>query len=162
MTSGRWTSCLNSLDSLERSRECWTYRIALFAHILGAAGLSAALAFEWLAVARLRRATGDEIVIWLGVRSLVMRIGPLAMAAILVPGLFMNASRWSLIGWPGAALLGMLAMVVIGLALPRRTTNAVAAIGSGHASPHSPESPEELVDAACTRGRHRWADGVQT
>lgn len=62
------------------------YRIALFAHILGAAGLFAALAFQRLAVVRVRRAIGDEIVTWLEVRSLLMRLGPLAMAAIVVQG----------------------------------------------------------------------------
>jgi hypothetical protein len=94
------------------------YRMALFAHILGATGLFVAFAFEWLATARLRRATTrDQAIAWLGVRNLVQRIGPLSMAVLLVPGLFMTASGWSLIGWPGAALVGMLGIVMIGLSL---------------------------------------------
>ena len=82
------------------------YRIALFVHILGGIGLFAAFAFEWVATARLRRSsTRDQVITWLGVRSLVQRLGPLSMALVLAPGLTMTAVRWTFIGWPGVALI---------------------------------------------------------
>jgi hypothetical protein len=91
-----------------------SYRIALVVHIVGAFGLFAAFAFEWLATSRLgRTTTRDEVLVWLGVRSLVQRIGPLSMGLLLVPGLLMTASRWSLVSWPGAATLS----VALGLGL---------------------------------------------
>ena len=70
----------------------------------------------------------------------MQRIGPLSMGLLLVPGLHMTAARWSFLSWPGAALLGMLGIVVIGLALTARGTATVASLVSRedvHLSPAS-------------------------
>jgi hypothetical protein len=124
------------------------YRAALFLHILGALGFFVALALEWLATAYLRSATTrDQAVDWLGVRALVQRIGPLSMAVLLVPGLFMAVSRWNLMGWPGAALLGMLGIVVIGLALTGRSTAALTATVATQDAALSPDFVLTLRDA---------------
>jgi hypothetical protein len=42
----------------------------------------------------------------------------------------MTASRWSILSWPGAALLGMLGIVVIGLGLTARGSATVASLVS--------------------------------
>jgi hypothetical protein len=92
------------------------YRITLFVHIVGAIGLFAAFAFEWLALAGLRTSnTRDEVLTWLGVRSDMLRLGPLSMVVLLVAGLIMTVARWTFVGWPGVAVLGMLSIVAIGL-----------------------------------------------
>jgi hypothetical protein len=98
------------------------YLIAKYLHILGAFGLSAALGLEWLAVGRLRRATTrEDALTWMGVMSLLRRIGPGSLVLVLLPGLYLAAVRWRLDQWPGVALLGLVLVAAVGGLLTGRT-----------------------------------------
>src|SRR5262249_44227610 len=69
--------------------------VALYLHILGAMGLVVALALEWVIVARLRTAeTAEQARTWLGLTAVQRRLGPAALAAILIPGLYLAATGW--------------------------------------------------------------------
>jgi AhpC/TSA family len=118
------------------------YRFALFVHLLGALGLFVAFALEWLAVAGLRRASSRaDAATWLGVMAPARRLGPLAMALILVPGLALALGRWAFAGWPAAALVGMAGIVLVGLLL---TGPALRAIDLALRDPASALSPRAL------------------
>jgi peroxiredoxin len=105
------------------------YPFAVFIHIVGALGLFATLALEWLAVTQLRRATtASESSTWLRVLPYVRRIGPPFMAVIVVPGVAMALTRWNFLAWPAAALLGMAGMIAASLLLSRRPTQAALSV----------------------------------
>lgn len=98
------------------------YSIALFIHIVGALGLSAAIGLEWLVVTRLPGVTThDEALGWMSVMSLVRWIGPGSLILILLPGLYMAATRWGFERWPGAALIGFALLLVLGGLMTGRT-----------------------------------------
>lgn len=92
------------------------YSLALFAHILGAFGLIAALTLEAIGLRGLRRAArSDEALVWLGIsRGLVLRLAPASLGLILVTGLYMTATRWGWQGWILAALGSLVLLAVIG------------------------------------------------
>jgi hypothetical protein len=118
------------------------YNLALFLHIVGAFGLFVAFGLEWLVVTRLGRArTREEAVTWMGVMSLVRRVGPVSLGLILLPGLYMAVTRWGFDGWPGAALLGMVALGLVGGLLTGRAT---AGLGSTIGAEIGPLSPPFL------------------
>ncbi len=91
------------------------YAIALFLHIVGALGLFAALGLEWTSLRQLRRATTvAQARAWFDVLGLVRRIGPAALATILLPGFYLMATAWSWTGWIVVALAGMGVLAVLG------------------------------------------------
>jgi len=91
------------------------YSIVLFLHIVGALGLFVALGIELLTVSRLRSAgTAEQAREWLSVLGSIRVIGPLALATILVPGLYMAASSTGWQGWNVAALVAMVVMAALG------------------------------------------------
>jgi len=105
------------------------YPFAVYLHILGAFGLFAALLLEWLAATQLQRpTTGAEPATWRHVLARARRIGPPSMALLLVPGFAMAPTRWNVLAWPAAALLGMAAIVAVGLLLSRWPTLAVTSV----------------------------------
>jgi hypothetical protein len=121
------------------------YPFALYIHLLGALGLFVAFALEWLAVAGLRRATTRAgAATWLGVMAPARRIGPLAMAFILVPGLAMALGRWTFTGWPAAALVGMGGIVLVGLRLTGPALRAIELALRDPAPALSPRALERL------------------
>jgi hypothetical protein len=91
------------------------YSIVLFLHIVGALGLFVALGIEFLTVSRLRSAgTAEQAREWLGVLGSIRVIGPLALATILVPGLYMAATSTGWQGWNLTALVAMVVMAALG------------------------------------------------
>jgi hypothetical protein len=91
------------------------YSIVLFVHIVGALGLFVALGIEFLTVSRLRSAgTAEQAREWLSVLGSIRVIGPLALATILVPGLYMAATSTGWQGWNVAALAAMVVMAALG------------------------------------------------
>ena len=96
------------------------YNVALFLHIAGVLGLFAGLTIEGIALRGLRRAmTGDDARTWLGLLRPMRVIGPVALALILLPGLYLAANIDVGGGWIAAGLLGFLAIAVLGLAAGR-------------------------------------------
>jgi hypothetical protein len=105
------------------------YPFAVFIHIVGAFGLFAALALEWLAVTQFRRATtASESTTWLRVLPYVRLIGPPSMALSVVPGVAMAVTSWNFLACPAAALLRMAGIIAVSLLLSRRPTRAVLSV----------------------------------
>jgi hypothetical protein len=97
------------------------YNVALFLHIAGVLGLFAGLTIEGIALRGLRRAmTGDDARTWLGLLRPMRVIGPVALALILLPGLYLAANIDVGGGWIAAGLLGFLAIAVLGAAVTGR------------------------------------------
>jgi hypothetical protein len=97
------------------------YSVLLFAHVLGAVVLFAALGIEVVAFRRLRRArTADQARTWMGPLREAGRLGPVAMVTILIAGVWMMALRWGPEPWILTALVGLVVMAVLGAALTRR------------------------------------------
>jgi peroxiredoxin len=91
------------------------YPFAVFIHILGALGLFVTLALEWLVAIADQQSNA-----WVATRSVARRIGALSMALLVVPGMLMTFTRWTFLSWPAAGLIGMAAMVAVGVLLSRR------------------------------------------
>ena len=86
------------------------YAIALFLHVVGAMGLVATLALEWMAVARLRRAGAvEEVRDWLGILAPGRAVGPAFLVALLLAGVYLSAVRWGAVGW---VVVGLGALVL--------------------------------------------------
>ncbi|MGH2686579.1 MAG: hypothetical protein ACRDJP_14030 [Actinomycetota bacterium] len=97
------------------------YSVLIFAHVLGAVALFAALGIEVVAFRRLRGArTADQARTWMGPLREAGRLGPVAMVTILMAGVWMMALRWGPEPWILIALVGLVVMAVLGAALSRR------------------------------------------
>ncbi|TME65836.1 MAG: hypothetical protein E6I54_02985, partial [Chloroflexi bacterium] len=71
------------------------YSIALFFHIAGALGVFAALALDWVGIAKLRGArTVEQVREWAGVYGVIRALGAASVAALLIFGLYMTAVTW--------------------------------------------------------------------
>jgi len=85
------------------------YSIVLYLHIVGALLLFVAMGIEFVTVSRLRSTvTAEQARDWLSVLGSIRVIGPVALVAILVPGLYMAATS---AGWEGWNILALVAMV---------------------------------------------------
>lgn len=90
------------------------YSVLIFAHVLGAVALFAALGIEVVAFRRLRRArTADQARTWMGPLREAGRLGPVAMVTILIAGVWMMALRWGPEPWILTALVGLVVMAVL-------------------------------------------------
>lgn len=116
------------------------YSIVLYLHIVGALGLFVALGLEFVTVSRLRSAaTAEQAREWLGVLRPLRVLGPLALAAILLPGLYMVATR---AGWQPWNALALLAMVVIAALGAASNATRMPAIGRSIGPLRGPLPPE--------------------
>jgi hypothetical protein len=94
------------------------YAIALFLHIVGALGLFIALGLEWMSVQYLRRATtAEQVREWISVVAWTRRLGPISLAVILLPGVYMTATAWRGAAWIVVALAAIVLMAVLGATL---------------------------------------------
>jgi len=104
------------------------YSVLLFAHVLGAVVLFAAVGIEVVAFRRLRRArTAEQARTWMGPLREAARLGPAAMVTILIAGVWMMALRWGPEPWILTALVGLVVMAVLGAALTRRAMGRLGA-----------------------------------
>jgi hypothetical protein len=104
------------------------YSVLIFAHVVGAVVLFAALGIEVVSFRRLRRArTADQARTWMGPLGEAGRLGPVAMATILIAGVWMMALRWGPEPWILTALVGLIVMAVLGAALTRRAMGRLGA-----------------------------------
>jgi hypothetical protein len=92
------------------------YHVALYFHILGAFGLTAAIAVEAVGLRGLRGATRrDDALMWLGIsRGIVTRLAPASLGLILVSGLYMMATTWGPRGWIATALVSLVLLAIVG------------------------------------------------
>jgi len=111
------------------------YSIALFFHIVGALGVFAALALDWLGIANLRRSrTFEQVRGWAGVYAVIRGLGTASVAALLVFGLYMTAVTWGPTGWIAIGFLSLLLIAVLGALSGIRLSRVLAAAGSGEGS----------------------------
>ena len=122
------------------------YSILIFAHVLGAVALFAALGIEVAAFRRLREARAvDQAGTWMGPLREAGRLGPAAMVTILIAGVWMMALRWGAEPWIITALVGLVVMAVLGAALTRRTMGRLGTSLAG-GSPQLPADFRALVE----------------
>jgi hypothetical protein len=99
------------------------YAAALFLHVVGALGLVAAMALEWVLVARLGGAeTAERARDWLGLLGVIRRVSPASLAALLLAGVYMAVAVWGGAGWIVVAFAALLLLpplgMIAGLRLP--------------------------------------------
>ncbi len=98
------------------------YPYALLLHILGAIGVFVSLGLQWLAATRLRGSqTRNELLTWRGVMTLPRAIAPLSMLALLLSGLYMALTQWTMDTWTGAGFIGLITLAALGALLTGRT-----------------------------------------
>jgi hypothetical protein len=113
------------------------YPFLLFVHILGTAGIFAALTLEAAAVSGLRRAPSPEVArLWLRRIAPAFPLGPLAMLATLASGMALAALGWGRPTWAMGGLLGLLAMALGGGGAARQEGRRLrGALATGRALP---------------------------
>lgn len=114
------------------------YHLALYAHILGVLALFVAMGLEWTSMVRMRRArTVEQVREWASLHTTLDKIFPLAVAIILIAGLYMVSDVW---GWSNAwinlALAGLVVMGIMGALINGRRLRAIQA--AAEAAPAGP------------------------
>jgi hypothetical protein len=98
------------------------YPYALLLHIVGALGVFVGLGLQWLAVGRMRGAmTRTELSTWMSVMTTPRVIAPVSMLTLLITGLYMAVTQWRMDSWPGAGLLGLIVLALVGALMTGRT-----------------------------------------
>lgn len=106
------------------------YSIVLYLHIVGALLLFVAMGIEFVTVSRLRSTvTAEQARDWLSVLGSIRVIGPVALVAILVPGLYMAATSAGWEGWNILALVAMVGMAALAGSSAARTPAIGRSIG---------------------------------
>jgi hypothetical protein len=132
------------------------YSVLIFAHVLGAVALFAALGIEVVAFQRLRRArTADQARTWMGPLREAGRLGPAAMVTILIAGVWMMALRWGPEPWILTALVGLV-MAVLGAALTRRAMGRLRASLADEVDPSQRTSVRSWKDPSGCRSGSAW------
>ena len=124
------------------------YPVALYFHILGAFGLTAAITIEAIGLRGLRGATRrDDALMWLGIsRGIVTRLAPASLGLILVSGLYMTATTWGARGWIVTALVSLVLLAIVGaLGTGMRMARIGPAVGASQ-GPLSDELRSRLRD----------------
>jgi hypothetical protein len=117
------------------------YTVALFVHVLGVVMLFVAMGLQQRGLAQVRSAGSlEHLRLWLGlVRSSQRIYGP-AIVLLLAGGLFMAGKAWSFTTpWIVVALVGLGAMIVLGILVVGRRFGAIetaaSAAGEGPVPP---------------------------
>jgi hypothetical protein len=91
------------------------YSVALFLHVIGALLLFVTLTVEGIALRLLRRAaTAAEATGASGMLRMNRVVGPISAIGVLVPGLYMTATRWGAVAWILVALISWALIAVLG------------------------------------------------
>jgi hypothetical protein len=113
------------------------YAIALFLHVVGALLLVTALTGEGIALFHLRQATTrEELQTWEGVALLGRVFGPVSIALILLPGLYMMFASWGWVPWIAVGLFGLLLIAAIGASTGIRFGLLVRSAAAGSSVSH--------------------------
>ncbi|HYV21834.1 MAG TPA: hypothetical protein VEN31_04200 [Candidatus Bathyarchaeia archaeon] len=111
------------------------YSLALFLHIVGSLGIFAALALDWVGIAKLRHARSvEQVREWAGVYRIIRGLGGASVAALLVFGLYMTAVTWGPNGWIAIGFFSLLVIAVLGAVSGVRLARTLAAAGDGQGS----------------------------
>jgi hypothetical protein len=91
------------------------YSIALFLHVVAALLLFVTLSVEGVALRQLRRAATIEAAQGAaGLLRLNRIVGPVSAIGVLIPGLYMTATRWGWVAWIVAALVSWVVIAAMG------------------------------------------------
>jgi hypothetical protein len=94
------------------------YAIALFLHIVGVMGFSAALGLEWAGLWQIRSAKAPEQVRpWMGVLKSTRKVGFASMLTTVISGLYMMATAWGAVPWLIATVGALVLVIVLSLVL---------------------------------------------
>ncbi|HEY3062210.1 MAG TPA: hypothetical protein VGL99_24835 [Chloroflexota bacterium] len=92
------------------------YQIAVFVHVLGAVGLFGAMVLEWVILARIQHiATAEQAREWVGGYSVIRRLSPAALAALLLAGIYMAIVNWGGATWIVVAFIAFLLLPPLGM-----------------------------------------------
>jgi hypothetical protein len=114
------------------------YGVANYLHVLGAIGLGAVIALEWVSVLRLRSTdTVEQARAWLSFTAVQQWAGPLSLGSLLIAGVFMAATRWGGQGWIIVAFIALLLIAGFGAmnGVPLRGIDKALAEQTGRLSP---------------------------
>jgi hypothetical protein len=110
------------------------YAVALFLHIVGALGVFAALALDWVGITYLRRArTAEQVREWAGIYRIIRVLGGASVGALLMFGLYMTAVSWGPTGWIGVGFISLVAIAALGAASGVGLSRILDATGGGDA-----------------------------
>jgi len=96
------------------------YSIALFLHITGALGLSAALGLEWTSLRQIRNAVFPEQVRgWMGILKSTNMLGFPSMLTTVITGIYMMLIVWGWAPWIIVTIGSLVLMILLSVALSK-------------------------------------------
>src|SRR5512135_680377 len=100
-------------QSLKRKEKTMNdYSIALFLHIAGVLGFSAALGLEWTGLRQIQSALlPDQVRGWMRILKGVRRVGFASMLTTVLTGIYMMLTVWGGVAWVSVSL-GALVLVI--------------------------------------------------
>lgn len=94
------------------------YQAMIFLHVIGAAGIFAAVGVEIVSMRNLRRTeTGEQARQWLSAMMSLRRLSSASLLTILISGIYMTAAVWKMTGWIVIAFIALVLLAVTGGAL---------------------------------------------
>ncbi len=94
------------------------YSIALFLHITGALGFSAALGLEWTGLLQIRSAVRQEQVRgWMMILKSVRRFGFASMLTTVLTGVYMTLAIWGGVAWVVISIGALVLVIALSLVL---------------------------------------------
>jgi hypothetical protein len=115
------------------------HRIIVFVHVAAMIGLFAALAIEWVSIARLRQSTSyEQAREWAGLWRLLGPVGAPSIVIVLASGIYLATTlgAWEL-GWVRAAVPTLVVIGIAGaVAAPRRKRIRAAIAARSGPLPH--------------------------
>lgn len=132
-----------------------SYNVALFVHVLGVVALFVAIGMQQWGGAQVRgAATLEHLRLWLRLVNRSQSLYGPAIAGLLLGGLFMAGKAWSFTTpWIVVALVGLAAMIVLGILLVGRRFAAIEA--AAKASGHGPV-PADVARLITRPGAWAW------
>jgi hypothetical protein len=102
------------------------FSIALFLHIVGALGVSAALSLEWTGLRQIRSAgLPEQVRPWVGILKSTNRVGFPSMLTTFITGIYMV---WTAVGWVPWILVVLGTLILLIVLTRALTTPRMAAI----------------------------------
>jgi hypothetical protein len=101
--------------------------ITLFLHIVGALGVSVALALEWTGLRQIQTAKlPEQVRTWIGIFRSVRKVGFISMLTTVITGIYMIVTYWGGKPWIVVTMGSLILVIVLAQVL---TAPRMAAIG---------------------------------
>lgn len=134
--------------------------LALFAHVVGALLLFLGIGLLWISALRLRSVrTVAQAREWSGLARVVGRMGPIAGALILLPGIYMMVTIWGVTPWIMVSLAAMLVVMTPGMIVSGRGMGAIrkALVAGADADAIPAEARRQIDRPALWNAIQVWA-----